>query len=285
MTRLGIIVSAISIAVLPSLSQIDAVPVKPDINAEGRLLATMKFVKISKGTFWMGGDSQQPPRKQVEIKEDFELAAYLVTQEQWRSVMGGNPSYFSRTGGGKDRIKDIPEEDLKHFPVEQISWDDVQDFLQQVNKWQTGKGWLYRLPTEAEWEYACRGAVTTKEECSFDFYLEKPTNDLSSTQANFNGAHPAGNGQKGVALFRPTKVGSYPGNRLGLHDMHGNVYQWCVDYWDDKKSRRVVRGGSWSLSAYDCRAAERRWCGATLPDFIQGFLGIRLARSPSARNP
>jgi formylglycine-generating enzyme required for sulfatase activity len=248
------------------------------------LISAMKFVKVPKGTFWMGGGSDENDnrnRKKVEIKEDFELAAFTVTQQQWQAVMGKNPSYFSRTGGGKDKVKETPDEDLKRFPVEQVSWDDVQAFLKKLNEMQKGKGWQYRLPSEAEWEYACRNAATTKEECSFDFYFQKPTNDLSSRQANFNGNYPAGQAEKGPSLGRPAKVGSYSPNKLGLYDMHGNVYQWCSDFWDEKGSRRVVRGCSWNLNAYNCRAAERRGSAPTLHKDFFGYLGVRLVRVPS----
>src|SRR5262249_10098098 len=119
-------------------------------------------------------------------------------------------------------------------------------------------------------------------ECSFDFYFDQPTNDLSSLQANFNGNAPGGAAAKGPSLGRPTKVGSYPPNRLGLYDMHGNVYQWCSDLWEGNEAKRVVRGTSWNLSAFECRAAERRNAAISpLPprdEAFHGFLGIRLVR-------
>jgi formylglycine-generating enzyme required for sulfatase activity len=95
---------------------------------------------------------------------------------------------------------------------------------------------------------------------------------------NFNGNFPAGESEKGPFLKRPTKVGSYAPNKLGLYDMHGNVYQWCSDLWD---SQHVLRGCSWNLNAWDCRAAERRRTTSSLPDVVKGFFGIRLARVPS----
>jgi formylglycine-generating enzyme required for sulfatase activity len=162
--------------------------------------------------------------------------------------------------------------------VESVSFHDVQDFLKKLNEREKGKGWLYRLPSEAEWEYACRGAATSKEECSFDFYLDKPTNDLSSKQANFNGSVPAGKAAKGPWLGRTTKVGSYATNKLGLCDMHGNVWQWCADLWDAKGSDRVIRGGNWDDRGVDCAAAFRSWWG---PGLVSSNVGFRLLAVPS----
>jgi formylglycine-generating enzyme required for sulfatase activity len=240
---------------------------------EDPLIASMKFVKVPKGTFWMSKNGANA-QVQIEIKEDFELAAYTVTQEQWETVMGNNPSHFSRNGGGKKKVKDIADADLKRFPVESVSWNDVQDFLKKLNEQQKGKGWLYRLPSEAEWEYACRGAATSKEDCSFDFYFDKPTNDLSSKQANFNGDLPAGKAEKGPYLDRTTKVGSYRPNQLGLYDMHGNVFQWCADLYNTGPGR-VIRGGWWFLNGEGCRAATR---GPQSPDIRFFYLSFRLAR-------
>src|SRR5271155_727109 len=96
------------------------------------------------------------------------------------------------------RSKKIADADLLQFPVETVSWEDVQTFIQKLNEREKlDTGWLYRLPTEEEWEYACRGAACSKEECSFHFYLDRPTNDLSPTQANFNGNFPAGSAAGG----------------------------------------------------------------------------------------
>jgi RNA polymerase sigma factor (sigma-70 family) len=244
---------------------------------EDALIAAMKFVKVPKGTFWMGGESGKPPTKQVEIKEDFELAAYAVTQEQWQAVMGHNPSCYSRGGERKGVVKDVADAALKRFPVESVSWDDAQAFLKKLNEREKGRGWVYRLPTEAEWEYACRGAATSKEDCSFDFYLAGPTNDLSSLQANFHGQFPAGKAAKGPFLGRPTSVGSYPPNRLGLYDMHGNVWQWCQDLDEKGPARRVIRGGHWEVSGRGCRAAHR---GAVAPATRSIDTGFRIARVP-----
>jgi formylglycine-generating enzyme required for sulfatase activity len=244
---------------------------------EDALIAAMKFVKVPKGTFWMGGGSAKPPTRQVEIKVDFELAAYTVTQEQWQAAMGNNPSWFSRTGQGKNRVKDVADADLKHFPVENVSWEDVQEFINKLNEREKGKGWLYRLPSEAEWEYACRNAASTKEDCSFDFYFAKGSNDLSSKEANFNGDGPAGQAEKGPNLGRPTMVGSFGPNKLGLCDMHGNVWQWCADALDLKGMYRVRRGGSWSTKGQDCTAANRN-AGAQSGGQAYRVVGFRVAR-------
>jgi formylglycine-generating enzyme required for sulfatase activity len=244
---------------------------------EDPLIAAMKFVKVPKGTFWMGWDSDKKQSKQVEIKQNFELAAYTVTQEQWQAVMSNNPSWFSRQGEARDEVKKISDTELKRFPVEMVSWGDVQEFLKKLNAREKGKGWLYRLPSEAEWEYACRNAATTKEECSFDFYFDKPTNDLSSIQANFHGKVPAGKAAEGPSLHRPTKVGSYAPNKLGLYDMHGNVWQWCEDLHDEGPFR-VIRGGSWSGGSHRCRAGFSSFHD---PSDQSYEVGLRVARVPS----
>jgi formylglycine-generating enzyme required for sulfatase activity len=176
-------------------------------------------------------------------------------------------------------VKDISDADLKQFPVEQVSWDDVQDFLKRLNASEKKSGWRYRLPTNAEWEYACRGAVTAKAECSFDFYFDKPTNDLSSREANFDGRFPAGKAPKGTCLERTTEVGSYSPNKLRLYDMHGNVWQWCKDGFNGD-SLRAMRGGSWNNRADRCRAA---FGGLDAPSKRHYSIGIRLARVPSGK--
>jgi formylglycine-generating enzyme required for sulfatase activity len=244
-------------------------PAKEFTNALG-----MKFVRLPHGTFWMGDRGKQ---RQAEIPRDFSIGCYLVTQEQWQAIMGSNPSYFARQGGGADKVKGISAADLKQFPVEEVSWDDVQDFLKRLNAREKNRGFLYRLPTEAEWEYACRGGATSQQDCAFDFYLAQATNDLSSAQANFDGNYPAGNAPKGKYLERPTKVGSYEPNRLGLYDMHGNVWEWCEDSYDGG-SARVVRGGSWDRNGSRCRASYR---GTHEPANRYRALGVRLAAVPS----
>src|SRR5262249_20066917 len=215
----------------------------------------MTFARLPKGTFYMGWDGQKKGVK-TQVKEDFEIAVHDVTQGQWQAVMGNNPSYFSRQGNGRNNVLDISDEELKLFPVEQVSWNDAQEFIKKLNEKERGHGYLYRLPTEAEWEFACRGGATLEEECSYHFYFDKPTNNLSSEQANFDGNYPAGKAPKGKFLQRPTRVGGYPPNKLGLCDMHGNVWQWCADAYEDG-SVRVLRGGGWRDSGTFCRAVSR----------------------------
>jgi len=241
----------------------------------------MTFAPLKKGTTYLGWDGNKGSAKKTEIKEDFEIAAHAVTQGQWQAVMGNNPSGFSRRGSSQGSVSGISEEELKLFPVESVSWDDCQEFIKKLNEKERGSGWVYRLPTEAEWEYSCRGGATSEADGSYHFYFEKPTNDISSSQANFNGNYPFGKGEKGSFLGRPTRVGSYPANKLGLCDMHGNVWQWCSDLYNPKdgSSHRVFRGGNWRDASGYCRAANR---SAYAPSLRISLLGLRLARVPSA---
>jgi formylglycine-generating enzyme required for sulfatase activity len=107
--------------------------------------------------------------------------------------------------------------------VEQVSWDDTQEFIRKLNEKMRGGGYTYRLPTEAEWECPCRAGATSEQECSYRFYVDKGTNGLCSEQANFDGRNPAGNAPQGKFMQHTTRVGAYPSNKLGLYDMHGNV--------------------------------------------------------------
>ena len=254
----------------------------------------MKFVPLPKGTFYMGWNGDEGLRQEDGDQGGLRDRRPHVTQGQWQAVMGNNPSCFSRDGDGKDKVKDISDEDLKQFPVEKVSWNDAQEFIKKLNEKEKGKGYLYRLPSEAEWEYACRGGATSEEECSYHFYFAKPTNDLSSKQANFNGDYPFGKADKGPYLGRTTKVGSYPPNKLGLYDMHGNVWQWCEDLW--KKGARTgwtgAAAGTPSARTAGRRTAtrSRRRTGTTtsasaLPEFPSGSRLRKQAASERLRSP
>jgi formylglycine-generating enzyme required for sulfatase activity len=240
----------------------------------------MVFALVPAGAFWMGGGSGKPGKRQATIPHGFYLGIHPVTQGQWQELMGNNPSWFSRQtswfsrkGGGKDKVVQVSDADLGQFPVERVSWDDVQEFLERLNAREKQTKWVYRLPTEAEWEYACRGGASSPEECSFDFYVDQPSNALSSTQANFDGRYPAGGALPGANLQRTTKVGSYAPNPLGIYDLHGNVLEWCQD--SHGSSGRVVRGGSWRHRGAYCRAAYRR---GLEPSVRLHYLGFRVAR-------
>ena len=227
----------------------------------------MEFVIVPKGKSWLGGSKDKLGDQPVTSSRDFYLGKYLVTQEEWQRVMGSNPSHFSRNGEGKDAVKYLLDADLKRFPVEQVSWNDAREFLAKLNESEKNEGWMYRLPIDWEWEYACRGGpMTDKAESAFDFYFEKPTNQLLAEQANF---------EHGKGLKRPSPVGSYPPNRLGLFDMHGNVWEWSDEAEDHG---RVVRGGCCFRDAGECRAAYRY---GIVPERRLNDVGLHVVRVPS----
>ena len=232
----------------------------------------MELVYIPAGSFLMGSPSSEVarepdegPRHLVTIGEGFYMGRYEVTQAQWRALMGRDPSYFKRCG---------------RCPVEGVSWHDARAFIRKLNA-RSGR-FTYRLPTEAEWEYACRAGTTTP----FAF-----GSSLSSGQANFNG-FPYGGAAEGVNRRRTTPVGSFRPNAWGLYDMHGNVWEWCEDWhnysydgapadgsaWLGGGLRRfrVLRGGSLKDRGYYLRSAER---GGAAPD-SRGYYGFRVVAVP-----
>ena len=169
----------------------------------------MKFVPVAKGSFQMGSPKDEKNRQddeqqhKVEITKDFYLATTEVTQKQFETLMGKNPSHFSKNGAGAASVQGI---DTSNFPVESVSYQDATTFIDKLNaRDRRRSGWKYALPTEAQWEYACRGGpdATTKP-----IRFAKPAESLSVGEANFDG-NPYNGGQAGKPLGRPCKVGSY----------------------------------------------------------------------------
>jgi formylglycine-generating enzyme required for sulfatase activity len=226
------------------------------------------------GNFTMGSPKSEKDRQDdehqvlVRLTQGFWLAETECTQGQWQAVMGSNPSDFK---GPK-------------LPVETVSWDDAQEFIAKMNGLKVlPTDWKWALPTEAQWEYACRAGTPT----AFAF-----GDSLSSRQANFNGNYPYGGGAKGPYLKQTVDVGSYPANGWGLHDMHGNVWERCADWYGEKLrggvdptgvstgTDRVFRGGGWYFIGGGCRSAYR---SGDPPDSRGYDLGFRLAAVPAGR--
>ncbi|MFM6094115.1 MAG: formylglycine-generating enzyme family protein [Dolichospermum sp.] len=231
------------------------------------------MIAIPGGTFIMGSPEgekrsrvHERPQHEVTVKS-FSMSKYPVTQKQWRAVaalekvnidLKSDPSYFK----GNNR------------PVECVSWSHAQEFCARISQIENK---TYRLPTEAQWEYACRAGTTTP------FYFgETITTDL----ANYDGNYTYGDETKRVDRQQTTGVGSFPSNPFGLYDMHGNVWEWCQNTWHENyegapidgsdwtsqgNSRRVLRGGSWYDIPRNCRSASRNWDIAGLGNNGNGF--------------
>lgn len=239
---------------------------------EAREFAGMPFVHLSGGCFWMGSpvgeagrDIDEGPRHEVCL-DGFWIGRHEVTQGEWLRVMGNNPAHFGVS---------------EHHPVERVNWVDVQKYIRRLNE--SGEGG-FRLPTEAEWEYAARAG--TESPFAFGASLD------AEKQANFRDQtllHP-----EGVFRRTTTPVERFPPNGWGLFDMHGNVTEWVEDWYmvdfyskssprqknpicnDSSSGLRVLRGGSWYDKAVNLRAADRGW---STPDNRHVSIGLRLARS------
>ena len=231
----------------------------------------MKFRVIPPGTFDMGSPTTEWTRSsgetlhKVTISQPTLLGVYPVTQAEWIKMMGSNPSYNKPDSG----------QDTSCFPVEQVSWEDSQQFLERLNQSHSMKGWRYRLPMEAEWEYACRAGTVTP------FWFG---GELNGNQANCDGTHPYQT-NKGPYLKRTCVVGSYGANPFGLYDQHGNVWEWCQDWYaaydtsvnqdptgPSSGSCRILRGGSWIyFGAFGCRSASRHYFKPSLGNGDFGF--------------
>ncbi len=190
----------------------------------------IKFVLIPAGTFIMGSPYEETgrtpdegPQHEVTITRPFYLSVYPVTQMQYQLIMKTNSSHFSRSGRGKDMVKDM---EPKNFPVERVTWGNAVVFCRRLSERpeEAKDGRVYRLPTEAEWEYSCRA------DSPLPFHLGA---SLSSTLANFDGNYPYGGAPRGPYLRRTSVVGSYPANAFGLFDLHGNVWEWCHDWYGE----------------------------------------------------
>jgi formylglycine-generating enzyme required for sulfatase activity len=252
--------------VAPTQSATDAQDLKRRIiNSLG-----MAFVYIEPGTFLMGSPPNEPERDmdekqhRVTLSKGFYMQTTEVTQAQWTAVMGSNPSKFS---------------DCNDCPVEMVSWNDVQRFIRLLNE-KEGID-RYRLPTEAEWEYAARAGTRT----AFSF-----GGCLSTDQANYDGNYPMPDCAKGRYTEKTAAVASFPANAWGLYNMHGNVREWCQDWYGryptgsvtDSRGpssgpERVVRGGGWDNGARRSRSAHR---SSNRPGFRSSGLGCRLALDP-----
>ncbi|UKO98536.1 SUMF1/EgtB/PvdO family nonheme iron enzyme [Nostoc sp. UHCC 0870] len=237
---------------------------------------SLEMVQIPGGTFTMGSPegekdrkSDESPQRQVTVPSFF-MGKYPVTQEQYQAIMGTNPSKF----------KDKGAESHKR-PVEQVIWDDAVKFCEKLSQ-KTGK--TYRLPSEAEWEYACRAGTTTP------FYFgETITTDL----VNYDGKFPYGSAPKGEYRRETTNVGIFPPNSFGLYDMCGNICEWCEDVYNDSyqgapidgsawltgsnNDIRLLRGGSWIDNAWVCRSANRYRLARAYRSGLVGFRVVAVA--------
>jgi formylglycine-generating enzyme required for sulfatase activity len=251
--------------------------------------ADTNLVFIQPGTFTMGSPTNEALRFSdetqhlVTISRGFWMGKHLVTQGDYLAVVGSNPSYFTPTNGYS--------QDLTR-PVEQVHWSDATNYCALLTARELAAGRIptnyeYRLPTESEWEYACRAGTTTA------FYLGSR---LSSGDANFWGQHEydASAGQiinaSGIYLKTTTPVGSYAANGWGLYDMIGNVWEWCEDWYGPypagpvtdpqgaaSASNRLARGGDWGGYARFCRSAQR---SGSVPSPTSRRTGFRAVLAP-----
>ncbi len=228
----------------------------------------MELVYIEPGTFMMGSPEDEEarcdnegPQHRVTLTSGFYMGVTEVTRAQWKAVTRRNPGRFRFRGND--------------LPVVRVSWKKAVAFCEKLSRLE---GRTYRLPTEAEWEYACRAGTTT----AFNTGAT-----ISTDQANYDGDFTYGSGRKGVYRAKTTTVGSFPANAWGLHDMHGNVYELCQDVWHDSysgaptdgsawtrggdQSRRVLRGGSWNDGPRFCRSANRNWDKPDYTVILNGF--------------
>ncbi|MFC1805667.1 formylglycine-generating enzyme family protein [Planctomycetota bacterium] len=227
----------------------------------------MKMVLLPPGEFTMGSPKAEEwhradeTQRRVTLTKPFYMGATEVTQGQWKTMMGKNPSFF--TGAA--------------LPVETVTWQQAAEFCRKLSDKEGAK---YRLPTESEWEYACRAGTTTS------FHTG---GTIGTDQANYNGQFTYGKGRKGVFRETTSKAGRFAPNAWGLHDMHGNVWEWCADWYagyptgkaidptgPTEGKSRSVRGGCWINFPAVCRSANR---GKTVPVSWNFHFGFRVVRA------
>jgi len=266
--------------------------VEPEISANPVITNSvgMKLAQIPAGTFVMGSPRSEAERDdkeerhEVTLTKPFYLGVYEVTQPQYVEVMNG-----VRDGNNRSTFQG------NDLPVENVEWKMAKVFCERLSERpeEIAAKRKYRLPTEAEWEYACRAGTATA------FYFG---DSLSSSQANFNGEYPAGGGETGKYLRQTAPVGSYPPNAFGLYDMHGNVAEWCADWYDPEFYANspeedplgppfgvvstkftnngnqnffvVIRGGCWVDEGRACRSAYRY---RAMPNTQYRLIGFRVA--------
>jgi len=255
------------------------IPLPPEITVDLPGGVTMEMICIPAGSFMMGrypGEQAsygvEDPQHSVTIGSDFFMGKCVVTQGQWFAVMGSNPAQDYGVGD--------------NYPVYNISWNDCQDFVAALN--QLGQG-AFRLPSEAEWEYACRADTTTR------FYFGDSDGCGTHCKECPAGTLPGNQSDYMWYCGNNTPYGTKPGgsklpNAFGLFDMHGNLWEWCQDYWHSSyhgapdnggawesptSEYRVLRGGTWLHFALYCRSAYR---GRNRPVYASHFIGFRLVR-------
>ena len=278
---------------LPTLEKI---VIRPALTPPERITNSigMQLTLIPAGEFQMGSSLTETARDEDEIlhtvmlSEPYYVGVFEVTQGEYRSVMNRNPSWFSLQGKGQEKLK---TQDTDRFPVEWVSRAEAMEFCSKLSHRpeERAADRMYRLPTEAEWERACRGGQESLPFSSGE--------SLSSAEANINGKFPYGNGSVGPYLERTVAVGSYLPNQYGIHDMDGNVSEWCHDQYDASYYRYaperdpqgppqnigvyVCRGGAWWLGAKSSRSAHRNYRPHLQADknraFHCNYIGFRVA--------
>jgi uncharacterized protein (TIGR02996 family) len=250
-------------------------PVRPRVTLEG-----IEFAWVPAGTFLMGAPKGEHPRSghvedrhRVRLTRPFWIGVTPVTQGQWQTLVGNNPASFSRVGAMAEKVEKLDYDELDRLPVEMVSWHGARDFCAKLGRRLRRTA---RLPTEAEWEYACRAGTTTP----FSF-----GKILDGRQANCRESF--GTKKKCRQQDRPTVVGSYRPNPWGLWDVHGNVWEWCADGYDENSYVEldevdpfrdeaepeycVQRGGAWNYAGFCSRSAHRANDRPTETRYDTGF--------------